>query len=184
MVPGLRWRSTVRRRWSSHALDLVGQHLRPFPVGDVGRVLAERDPIDVDELADAIRVRVSEMERDRAALGMADDGERGPVAHIIEDGDRIAHVGFPAVQGGVLAVSVSALVPAHGAPPGIGEQWREDVVRAGEIEPAVSEDDRRVVGVAPFVRRDQHAAGIDRPFPIGGSSAGVGHRRVGHGDAL
>ena len=60
----------------------------------------------------------------------------------VEHRQRVAHVGVPAVQHGVLGVAVAPLVPAHDPPAAVGQQRGEHVERAGEVETPVGEQDR------------------------------------------
>ena len=75
---------------------------------------------------------------------------------------------------GPVAVAVAALVPAHDAPAAGGQQRREHVVRAGEVEAAVHAQQRRRVGVAPLVRRQPDAVGVDAVLAVGRVGTGEG----------
>ncbi len=90
---------------------------------------------------------------------MPDDGNR-LAADGVEYVERVAHVGVPGVEGGMLGIAVAALIPRDDAEAAGGEQWREDVVGAREIEAAVREQQRRCLLVAPLVDRDAEAARI------------------------
>ena len=83
---------------------------------------------------------------------------RRPVGDVVDHGHRVAQVAVPRVEVRVLAVAVAALVPRDHPPAGGGEHRREHVVRAGEVEAAVDEEQRRRVRVAPLVDRDAQPA--------------------------
>ena len=92
---------------------------------------------------------------------------------------RVAEVGLPVVERGVLGVAVAAVVPRHDAPAGVGEQRREHVEGAGEVEAAVGEQERRRRLVAPLVHGDGQPVAVDGALPVGPPGAGIGDR-LGH----
>ena len=90
---------------------------------------------------------------------------------MIEHRQGVAQVGVPRVQLGVVAVAVAALVPGDDAPPAGGQPRGEHVVRAGEVEAAVHEQQRRGVLVAPLVHRDTDAVRVE--VVLAGGSLGA-----------
>jgi hypothetical protein len=118
-----------------------------------------------------------------AALAVPDDG-CGLVGRRVEDRERVAGVGLPRIQRGVLAVAVAAVVPGDHAPARVGEQGREDVVGAREIEAAVGEEERPPALVAPFVDVDPHAPRVDVALAVRGPGSrkgdGVGRGHEAH----
>ena len=58
--------------------EVLGEQPRAFVVGDVGRQPLRRQPVEVGEVADAMRHRLGELHHQAAALRVADDG-RGPL---------------------------------------------------------------------------------------------------------
>lgn len=61
----------------------------------------------------------------------------------------------------MVAVAVTALIPTDDTPTRSGNQRREDVVRAGEVEPTMDEEQRWRSRVAPFVHRNADLARMD-----------------------
>ena len=98
---------------------------------------------------------------------------------MVEHRERVAHVGVPRVQLGMLAVAVAALVPGHDAPSAGCQLRREDVVGPSEVEAAVDEHERRGGFVAPFVDGDSEPVGIDGV--LAGGVLGAGVRVLGRG---
>jgi hypothetical protein len=145
--------------------EVAGQHLGALVVGHLGDGPARREAVEVDELRDPVGQRAGHLEEQRAALGVAHDGERVG-AEGGEDGGGVADVGVPGVEGGVLGVAVAALVPGDHPPAGLGEERREDVEGAGEVEAAVEEGERRRGLPAPLVDGDAQAVGVDLSDPV------------------
>ena len=101
---------------------------------------------------------------------------------MVEHGERVAHVGVPRVQLGVVAVAVAPMVPADDPPSAGGELGCEHVEGAGEVHAAVDEQQRRRVLVAPFVDRDPDAVRVELVLAGGVFGARVVEleRRVAH----
>ena len=82
----------------------------------------------------------------------------------------------------MLGVAVSAVVPRHHAIAGIGQQGREDVEGAGEVEAAVRQQDGLGGGVPPFVDGELHAVAIDAAPSVGPARTGMaGDGGLAHG---
>ena len=161
-------------------VEPAGQFLREqsraLVLGDVRVSRARGQPVDVHELRDAVRAGVGQMGQQRPALRVPDQRNR-LARHGVEHRQRVAHVGVPGVERGVLRIAVAALIPRYDAEAAGREQRREDVVGAREIEAAVGEQQRRRPLVAPFVHRDAKPARVDEAAPRRRLRAGVRDRR-------
>jgi hypothetical protein len=104
---------------------------------------------------------------------VTDCGEWSTTTDVIEHGCGVAQIGVPRVEVGVLAVAVTAMVPADHSPPGVGEVRGEEVEGSGEIEATVRHDQRRCVGVAPLVEGEPNAVGVERGRAVGRARAGI-----------
>ncbi len=80
-------------------------------------------------------------------------------------GDGIAQVSVPAVQGCMFGIAMPALVPRHHPPASRREQRGEDLERAGEVETAVGQEQRRRSLVTPLVDRDAQTGAADLALP-------------------
>jgi len=136
-------------------------------LGDVGDRPLGRDAVDVGERGEPERLCVGELYEQGATFRMPDRGHRTPTGHVVEHCGGVAQVCIPRVEVSVIAVAVTPMVPAHDPPPGVGEDRRERVERAREVESAVGEQQHRCVGVAPFVQGDPEPAGVDPVLTIG-----------------
>ena len=139
-----------------------------------GTIGAYGSPSRLTKEAEPVRLGVGELDHHPAALGVPDDRQRLSRADVVEHRQRVAEVGVPRVQRGVVAVAVAALVPAHDPPPGGRQQGGEDVVRPGEVEAAVHAQQRRGVGVTPLVGREPEPVGVDAVLAIGRAGAWEG----------
>ncbi len=160
--------------------ELAGQHLGAIVLGEVGDRPAVRDAVDVHERGEAERVGVGELRHQRPTLRVADHRDGARTRDVVEHGDGIAEVGVPRVELAVLAVAVTAMIPAHDPPPEGRQLGGEHVERAGEVEATVHQHQRRRAAVAPFVDGDADAVGVDVVAAIGGDRAGKRHL-LGHG---
>ena len=162
--------------------QLARHQAAPLVVGNVGPVPPRGQAVEVDEVRAPVRQCVSQLHQDAAALGMADERDRSP-GRAVEHGERVTHVGVPAVQHRVLGVAVAALVPAHDAPSRIGEQRSEHVVGAGEVEPAVRQEQRWRVLRSPLPHRETQSVIRHPAMPRRTLRAGEGNDLivVGHG---
>src|SRR6218665_1594681 len=68
---------------------------------------------------------------------------------------------------------MAALVVGHDAKAGIGNQRREYVEGAREVERSVHQQHGRRVGGAPFVDGQAHTVGVDAALALGGAGARV-----------
>jgi hypothetical protein len=132
-------------------------------------------------MADAMGQGRRKVQHHRAALGVTDHGQ-GSLGDGVQDRDGVAYIGGPGVQRGMLGVAVPPLVPRHDPPASIRQQRSDDIERAGEVEPAVHQGERRCSGVAPLGHGEPYAVGVDGADPIGGFGPGVGPN-VGDGIA-
>ena len=107
------------------------------------------EPLDGDDLADLVGVKAGETQRDIAAQRMGDDGDWGQVVeqHELGQVEDIAHdrvIAGPAPP----AVAVPAQVGADDVPV-FAQRLRCPVPAAAVIAPAVKQDQRRCLRVAP-----------------------------------
>ena len=152
--------------------QLGGEHAGAVVVGHVGTGRARRQAVQVDEVAHPVGLRVGQLRHEAPALGVAYD-RGGPAGDARHHRDGVAEVGVPGVEGGVVAVAVAPLVPGHHPPALGGQERRQEVERAGEVEPAVGHEERRTLLVAPLVGGDAEPVGIDPPGAIGWRGTGV-----------
>ena len=148
-------------------------------LGDVGPVPPGREPVEVDHVGDEVRRDLGHLEHQPAALAVADHRQR-PAADRVDHREGVADVRLPAVEVGPIGVAVAAVVPRHHPPALGGEQRREHVEGAGEVEPAVRQEHRWSVRVAPLDDGDADAVGVDAPEPVGAPSPGEGHGHRRH----
>ena len=159
------------------ATQLLGQELGPHVVGHVRRGTGCRQAVDVHQVADPVGEGLGDLQRDPATLRVPED-RQGLVADGVQDGQRVANVGVPGVQAGVLGVAVAPVVPGHDPPPAGGQHRREHVERAGEVEPAVGQQEGGRLLVAPLDDVDGQPVGAHGSLPVRAPRARVGHRPV------
>ena len=135
--------------------------------------------VEVDEVAEAERLGIGQLDHQRPALGVTDHRRR-VLGDRVHHGDRVADVGVPAVERGMVAVAVTALIPGDHPPSGGGQLGCEDLERAAEIEPSVHEEQRRRGLIAPFVDRQAQATDVDLVLAFGRNRPWkVAHRHAG-----
>ena len=76
IVPGLRCAVDERAAVVEPAGELLRHELGALVVGHVGEAAARRQAVEVDEVADAVRQGVGQLQHQAAALGVADDRHR------------------------------------------------------------------------------------------------------------
>lgn len=109
---------------------------------------------------------IGELHAECPTLAVADD--RGGVRCDAVDHRRgVTQIGVPAVQGGVIAVTVTALIPRHDPPPCTRKARCEAREGAGEVGAAVHEEQRWGTGIPPFVDGEANPVGIDMVAPGG-----------------
>ncbi len=91
---------------------------------------------------------------------------------VVEHSDGVTEIGVPRIQLAVLAVAVTAMIPAHDPPPEGRQLGGEHIERAGEIEAAVHQHQWRRATVSPFVDGDANAVRIDVVAAIGATAPG------------
>ena len=136
--PAWRCEVAVRRRWSSQPGVSSATICVRSCSATSGMPPRRRDPVEVDEVREAVRLGVGQLDHQRPALGVPDDGHRRPGD---SDRSRPSRRGCrrPRSTAGVVAVAVAALVPGDDPPSGGGQLRGEDVVGAGEVEAAVDQ---------------------------------------------
>ena len=173
IVPGLRLRAGGAAAVVEPAGQLLGEHRGALVFGDVGDVAAWTGCRRCSPATETERLRVGELDHQRAALRVPDGRHRvGRPATWSNTAQRVAEVGVPRVEVCVVAVAVTTMVPADDPPAGVGEHGGERVERPGEVESAVREQQRWGVGIAPLVDGDPHA-GRRRSDPSPTSGTGL-----------
>jgi hypothetical protein len=170
--------SLLRRRLGSviePAPQFGGQQPRALVVGDVGPTATGRQPVEVHEMRAAVRKRVGELHQDAAALRVADERDR-PAGGGVENRERVADIGVPVVEHGVIRVAVTPLIPTHDAPAGRGEQRGEHIERPREVEATMGQEQWWRIGVAPLPHGQSGAAFAHPPLAIGTTGAENIHR--------
>ena len=79
----------------------------------------------------------------------------------LEETDGVAKVGRPALELGMLGVSVTAMVPGHHSPSARCKTWREAVESTAEVMSAVGQEQGWIGLLAPLVNCQQCAVAID-----------------------
>ena len=160
------------------ARELLGEQPGALVVGDVGRRPLRRQPVEVDEVADAVRHRLGELHHQAAALRVADDRD-GAGAGVSSTASASRTSASQRVEGGVVGVAVAPLVPRHDPP----ARRRRAAARTGRRSPAKSmppwQSTRAARRRRPTRRWRSHAVSVDPPAAIGSASAGIGEGLLG-----